>query len=129
MRVCLNRRTQILPEISGDDDGDGDGDGDHPEFRTTTTSVSVSGSPVHAAVTSSAGRSAASLLLALPAHKCDSLARAAALSASAARALALRHGSLAGAFVNREALDEMFGGMLLEELLDVRTVEQVGRER
>ncbi len=125
---------QILPELSPRDEGE--------EFSSSSISVTVGGgsgnepssssSPylVHAGVASEVASDAA-LLLALPASKCESARRAAELARTAAAALALRHGSLAAALSaattldEREAADELFGGMFLEELLDVRTVEQV----
>ncbi len=130
---------QILPELSPRDEGE--------EFSSSSISVTVGGgsgnepsssssSPylVHAGVASEVASDAA-LLLALPASKCESARRAAALARTAAAALSLRHGSLAAALSaattldEREAADELFGGMFLEELLDVRTVEQVRLSR
>ncbi len=105
---------QMMPEISGTSSS-----------SPFVTSVSVSGALVHCGVVS-CGETA--LLLALPAAKCGSTWRTSALVRAASRVIEVRHGSLKSAFEsgrNKLWLDELFGGMLLEELLDIRTVEQV----
>ncbi len=77
---------QILPEVSGPSPLN-----QQSEFSSSVTSVSVSGSPVHAAVVAEKmgveGDERTALLLALPAHKCESARRVAALAEAAARSV------------------------------------------